>query len=198
MAQAIVTQVTRQTVECLLETAFAEDSRSWPQPPEDLARHPLTNAGLDRGAGLVRLEARLDVPVIGLGASAGCYYGAVGERLGCPMVVPEHAGVANAVGAVVGQVSMHADGQVTSPAPGLFLAHLTDGPAQFAESERAVAALSAHLSAQAADLARRSGVEAPRLSVRREDLGAEVEGQRMVVEIRLRATASGRPRIATP
>lgn len=198
MAQRIVDQLTTQTVDCLLETAFAEDQTDWNDPPEDLARHPLTRAALlRRDSGLVRLQARLGVPVIGLGASAGCWYGAVGDRLGCAMLVPEHAGVANAVGAVVGQVSMHVEGQVTSPAPGEFLAHLAAGPRRFAAPDPAVQALEADLALEARRRAQAAGVADPRLTVARDDAGAEVEGQRVLIEIRLRVTASGRPRIAT-
>jgi len=197
MARRIADQVTRQSVTCLLEAAFAEDGRDWPLPSETLARHPLTRAALDRAPALVQLQARLGVPVIALGASAGCWYGAVGERLGCDVVVPDFAGVANAVGAVVGQVSMRAEGQVTSPAPGLFVAHLEAGPQRFIEAEAAVAALRADLTTRAEARARAAGVTAPRLELIREDVGAEVEGQRLLIEIRLRATASGRPRIAT-
>ena len=197
MARRIVDQLTRQTVDCLMEAAFAEDGRDFGDAPEALARQPWTRAALDRAPGLVRIEARLGVPVIGLGASAGCYYGAVGERLGTSMVVPEHAGVANALGAVVSQVSMHAEGEVTAPAPGLFLAHLAQGPARFADAEAAIAALTEDLTTQALGRARAGGVESPRLVCERRDLGAEVEGQRMLIGTRLRVTASGRPRIAS-
>lgn len=197
MARRIVDQVTRQSVACVMEAAFAEDPRPWALPPEDLARHPLTEAALDRAPSLLRLEARLGVPLIALGASAGCWYGAVARRLDCDLVVPEHAGVANAVGAVVGQVSMRAEGQVTCPAPGLFVAHLSAGPARFAEAEAAVQALHEDLVTQASARARASGVETPRLESRRDDRAAEVEGQRMLIEIHLRITATGRPRIAT-
>ncbi|WP_068296731.1 hydantoinase/oxoprolinase family protein [Pararhodobacter sp. CCB-MM2] len=197
MAQQIVDQLTRQTVECLLEAAFAEDGRDFGAAPETLARHAVTQASLDRAGGLVQLSARLGVPVIGLGASAGCYYGAVGERLGCEMIVPVHAGVANAVGAVVGQVSMRAEGQVTAPTPGVFIAHLTAGPQRHVEGEAAVVALRADLAEQARSRAMAAGVDEPRVTDEREDIGAEIEGQQMVVEIRLRVTAAGRPRIAT-
>ncbi|HPD91421.1 MAG: hydantoinase/oxoprolinase family protein [Rhodobacter sp.] len=198
MAYRIVDQLTRQTVDCLLETAFAEDDTPWAEPPETLARHSLTRTALHRrAAGLVRIEARLGVPVIGLGASAGCWYGAVGERLGCPVLVPDHAGVANAVGAVVGQVSMPVEGQVTSPAPGEFIAHLGSGPQRFGDPQAAVRALEDDLGQQARARAVAAGVEDPHLITTREDAGAEVEGQRVVIEIRLRVTASGRPRIAT-
>ncbi len=109
LAGRIVDQLTEQTVECLLEAAFDED-RGIEGEPVALARHPLTRAGLARHRGVVEVTLRLGVPVIGLGASAPSYYGAVGDRLGCEMILPEHAGVANAIGAVVGQVSQRALG----------------------------------------------------------------------------------------
>ena len=96
MAQAIVDQLTAQTVDCLLEAAFAEDPGFAGQDAATLARHPLMSAGLRGHRGVVAVQARLAVPVIGLGASAPSYYGAVGERLGCETILPEHAGVANA------------------------------------------------------------------------------------------------------
>ena len=197
MAQAIVDQMTQQTVTCLLETAFAEDGRDWPLPPDELARHPLTRTALQRAPGLVKLEARLGVPVIGLGASAGCYYGAVGEQLDSDIVVPEHAGVANAIGAVVGQVSMRVEGHVTSPAPGEFIAHLPNGPARYSQVDDAVAVVEKSVHDQSLTRAKLAGVDAPRVTIEREDIAAEVEGQRMIIEIRLQATATGRPRIAS-
>lgn len=197
LAGRIIDQLTAQTVDCLLEAAFAEDDRDWGEAPEALARHPLMQAGLDRHSGVIRIEARLGVPVIGLGASASSYYGAVGMRLGARMILPEHAGVANAIGAVVGQIAMHAEGIVTSPGPGLFAAHLADGPHRFNDRDKALAALEAALAADAADRARRAGVEEMRLTMAREISEIEIEGQPMFIEAKLRVTAQGRPRIAT-
>lgn len=93
LAQAIVDQLTAQTVECLLEAAFAEDTAFAGEDPVALALHRLTAAGLSRHSGIVALSARLAVPVIRAESSAPC--SAVGERLGCEMILPEHAGVAN-------------------------------------------------------------------------------------------------------
>ena len=197
MAQTIIDQVTAQTVDCLLEAAFSEDTRDWHgETPEALARHVLLTAGLDQHRGVVRLQASLGVPVIGLGASAPSYYGAVGERLGTRMVLPEHAGVANAIGAVVGQVAMWAEGLVTSPGPGAFVAHLPEGPARFPDAPAAIAALEAALSAEASAQARAVGVGEMRLRTERDLKEASVEGQPMFIEARLRVTATGRPRIA--
>lgn len=197
LARAIVDQLTRQTVEFLLECALAEDGRDWAAAPELLARHELMQAALDRHAGTIRLSASLGVPVIGLGASAPSWYGAVGERLGTHMILPEHAGVANAIGAVVGQVSVHAEGIVTSPGPGQFAAHLPSGPVIFADRDAAVEALAQALCVEAEERARSAGVEKARLEIDRDIRQIEVEGQPMFIEARLRVTASGRPRIAT-
>ena len=196
LARRVIDQLTRQTVTCLLEAAFAEDGRDWSVPPEVLAAHPLTLAGLDGHRGVVRTVLSLGVPVIGLGASAPSYYGAVGERLGTRMLLPEHAGVANAIGAVVGRVAMRAEGSVTAPAPGRFIAHLPSGPEAHAEAAAAMAALEAGLVALAEARARDAGVAEVQISVAREIDEAEIEGQRVFVAGRVRATAAGRPRIA--
>jgi N-methylhydantoinase A/oxoprolinase/acetone carboxylase beta subunit len=196
MAQQIIDRLTAQTVDCLIEAAFAEDSRDWGQSPDTLARHPLTVAGLDRHRGVIQTTLTLGVPVIGLGASAPFYYGAVGDRLGARMVLPEHAGVANAIGAVVGQVAMTATGTVTSPGPGAFAIHLPAGPQRFADRDTALAALETALTLEAETRARDAGVGEIRLSVEREINEVVVENQPMFIEARLRVTAQGRPRIA--
>lgn len=195
-AQAIVDRLTQQTVDCLLEAAFDEDPAFAGEASEVLARHRLMVAGLDRHRGVVEITARLGVPVIGLGASAPSYYGAVGERLGCRMVLPEHAGVANAIGAVVGQVSQRATGLVTSPGEGRFTAHMPDGLQVFADRDTALSALEAALSEEAASRARAAGAEDLRITAARDIKEAEVEGRAMFIEATVTVTAAGRPRVA--
>jgi N-methylhydantoinase A/oxoprolinase/acetone carboxylase beta subunit len=196
LAQAIIDQLTAQTMDCLLEAAFGEDGTFAGQSPEALARHPLLRAGLDQHRGVIQITAWLGVPVVGLGASAPAYYGAVGERLGARMILPEHAGVANAIGAVVGQVSQRVTGLVSSPGEGSFIAHLADGLQTFADRDAAMAALEAALVAEATTRARAAGAEEVHIVTRRDIREAEVEGRSMFIEATLTATASGRPRIA--
>ncbi len=196
MARAILDRVTHQTALALMEVAFAEDSRAWGESPEVLARHPFVQAGLDGHHGILRMQLSLDVPVVALGASARTHYPAVGRRLGARVTIPDHAEVANAVGAVVGRVAMSVEGTVTSPTPGRFVAHLPGGPQGFAEADAAISALARALEAEAAQRARAAGAEEVDL-LRRTDLReAEVEGQRIFVEARLRVTAQGRARLA--
>jgi N-methylhydantoinase A/oxoprolinase/acetone carboxylase beta subunit len=195
-AQVIIDQLTQQTVECLLEAAFDEDAGFDGQTPEVLARHPLTTAAFAQHRGIVQIEARLGVPVIGLGASAPSYYGAVGERLHCQMILPEHAGVANAIGAVVGQISQRAAAIVTSPSVGRFTAHLPDGLQSFSSRDEALAATEAAMLLEATSRARAAGAEDLRVTTQRQIREAEVEGSPMFIEATVTATASGRPRVA--
>jgi N-methylhydantoinase A/oxoprolinase/acetone carboxylase beta subunit len=113
------------------------------------------------------------VPVIGLGASAPSYYGAVGERLGCEMILPEHAGVANAIGAVAGQVSQRLTGMVSSPAEGRFVAHLTAGPQVFSDRDVALEAMETALRAEAETRARAAGAVDLRVSGPRAERGRD-------------------------
>ena len=196
LAQAIVDQLTAQTVDCLLEAAFGEDPAFAGESAETLARHKLVAAGLAGHRGVVEMTVRLGVPVIGLGASAPSYYGAVGARLGARMILPEHAGVANAIGAVVGQVSQRATGLVSSPGEGRFTAHLAAGLEQFNDRDNALAAMEAALVAEATARARAAGAEDVRVTSTRDIREAEVEGRAMFIEATLTATASGRPRVA--
>jgi N-methylhydantoinase A/oxoprolinase/acetone carboxylase beta subunit len=195
-AQSIVDQLTQQTVDCLLEAAFDEDPAFAGEASEVLARHRLTVAGLRGHRGVVEITARLGVPVIGLGASAPSYYGAVGERLGCRMILPEHAGVANAIGAVVGQISQRATGLVTSPGEGRFTIHLPEGLTSYNDRNSALDALEAALTAEATTRARAAGAEDLRLTASRDIREAEVEGRSMFIEATVTVTASGRPRVA--
>ena len=196
LAQAVIDQLTAQTVECLLEAAFDEDGGFADEQAEALARHPLTTAGLNRNRGVVEVTLRLGVPVIGLGASAPSYYGAVGERLGCEMILPEHAGVANAIGAVVGQVSQRAQGLVSSPGEGRFTAHLPDGLQTFTTRDMALDALEAALVAEATARAQAAGAADLRVTSSRDIREALVEGNPMFIEATVTVTASGRPRVA--
>ena len=47
------------------------------------------------------------------------------------MILPEYAGVANAIGAVVGKITMREMGVVSSPSEGKYLVHFDGKPVNF-------------------------------------------------------------------
>ncbi|WP_192964880.1 hydantoinase/oxoprolinase N-terminal domain-containing protein [Phycobacter azelaicus] len=196
LAGMIIDQLTEQTALTLLETAFAEEVEDFGLPPDQLARHILLHRGLKKHRGMLALDAALNVDVVGLGASAPSYYPAVGKRLHCRMILPEHAGVANAIGAVVGRVTMRRSGSVTSPAEGKFRVHLEGGPQDFTSSEQALKTLEDHLTAEARQEAQAAGAVDIHVHVTRDIRTADVEAREVFVEAFLTAEASGRPRVA--
>ncbi|SLN28013.1 Acetophenone carboxylase gamma subunit [Roseovarius albus] len=196
MAQMIIDQLTHQTSLALLEAAFDEEENSFGLRPSELARHVLMQRGLDKHKGLVRIDTGINVPVIGLGASAPSYYPAVGDRLDCEMILPEHAGVANAIGAVVGRVTIRRSGTVTSPAEGRFRVHFETGPEDFSDAEQAMEALEAVLSKDARHEAEVAGAEDISVSMSRDLRTAEAEAREVFLEAEISVEASGRPRIA--
>jgi hypothetical protein len=188
--------LTEQTATCLLEAAFGEDPAFAGQDGAALSRHPLLRAGLGQHRGVIALSARIGVPIIGLGASAPYYYGAVGLRLGAKMILPEHAGVANAIGAVVGQISQRATGLVSSAGEGQFTAHMAHGPERFSTKEAAMDAMQAALISEATARAQFAGADDLLITSTQDLREAEVEGRAMFIEATLTVTASGRPRVA--
>jgi N-methylhydantoinase A/oxoprolinase/acetone carboxylase beta subunit len=196
MARMIVTRLEHQTALALLETAFAEEETGFGLEPEVLARHVLMQRGLGGHSGLVRLETGLAVPVIGLGASASTYYPAVGHMLGCEMILPEHAGVANAIGAVVGRVTMREAGTVTSPSEGKYRVHLLEGPQDFGDAESALGMLEEALRKRAMAAAEAAGAADIQVRVQRDVRSAGIEGRDVFVEAEVTVEASGRPRMA--
>ena len=59
------------------------------------------------------LTASLRIPVVGIGAPASNFYPPIAQFMDAEIVVPEHAEVANAIGAVVGEVRQSAQITIT-------------------------------------------------------------------------------------
>jgi len=191
VASAVITQLHTQTAECLMAAALAEDRFA---DADALARHVLVKAGQPGHKGAALLRAGLGLPLVGLGASAATYYPAVGELLGCETILPEHGGVANAIGAVVGQVTMRASLTVTSPSEGVFRLHLPEGPKDIKSESEAADLARAWVAETAMQLAEQAGAEGIHVTPTEVITRSNVEGRNLFVEAEFTAAAAGRPR----
>ncbi|HAR50506.1 MAG TPA: hydantoinase, partial [Roseovarius nubinhibens] len=120
----------------------------------------------------------------------------VGARLGTEMILPEHAGVANAIGAVVGRVTIRRAGTVTAPGEGRYRIHLDSGPQDFTQEDEALTALSDHLLREARDTAIAAGAEDIQHKIAQDIRKAQAEGREVFLEAEITVEVSGRPRIA--
>lgn len=192
LSQLIVDRLTRQSAEVILSAALAEDGLADVEP----AKSVLIDRALRRQAGIARFGLSLDRPLIGLGASAGVYYPAIAEMLASDFAVPGDADVANAVGAVVGQVRSSVAVTVSSPEEGLFIITGGGDSERVIDEERALDAARHRATELARTRAEASGAIDVVLLLKEELDAPEIEGRRRLVEARITATATGRPRTA--
>jgi len=196
LAQIIVERVQRRTAEVVLETAFDSDG----QNGSELVSHSLVQNVLDARcapggeSGVVRSHIALRYPLIGLGASAHEYHPPAAQLLGVEAIVPDDAGVANAIGAVVGHIAVQAEVTITQPSEGQFRLTGIDAPLSDEVSAFAVARETAKARVQ--DLAVQAGAGDVEISVQDETRYAEIEGKNVLIEARIVAKAAGRPPLA--
>ena len=192
VSRRVLDALTRRSAEVILETAFAEDGLDGAAT----VAHALVQRAVDADHGIARLAVALDRPVIGLGASAPLHYAGLADLVGNACVVPRDTDVANALGAVVGQVRVAVEARVSQPKEGVFRVAAGDLIRDLSSEAAALDIAEAEIRALAAVRAREAGAEEATIEVARDIRAATVEGQRTFIEAILTATAAGRPRIA--
>ena len=191
IAVRVLTAVTRRSGELMLETGLSDDGYDGAA----LVAGPLVQGALDGRGGVARLSVGLDRKVIGLGASAGLHYAALSVLVGQDCVVPKHADVANAIGAVVGQVRVSVEGMVAQPVEGLFRTSVGASISDHSTEEDALEIARARLRERASQAAREAGSDEVEIAIVTDMRVATIEGRRTFIEANLRATAVGRPRV---
>ena len=192
LAGMVSARLTRQSAEVILTALLAEEGIGG----IDVSKSAFVERALARAPGLVRFSLRPDRPLVALGASAPVHYPAIADMLDIESFVPVHAGVANAVGAVVGQVRETVTVFVTEPDEGRFAVNGAGAHELFRERAEAFARARELAGAEAREAAIRSGADHPVVEHGEHIDMPEIEGLEKLVEARFVATASGRPRIA--
>ncbi|HEV7253220.1 MAG TPA: hydantoinase/oxoprolinase family protein [Mesorhizobium sp.] len=192
LAHRVLEAVTRASAEAILETALFEDGFDG----REMLTSPLVQRALDGRGGVSRLSLSLDRPVVGLGASAGLHYAGLPRLLGVPCEVPTDADVANALGAVAGQVRVSAEAGITQPQEGVFRVASAREVRDFSSGAAALEAAAEAVRGLAAEKAEAAGADRAEIEFFREEDWATVEGKRMLIAARVVAVAAGRPRIA--
>lgn len=129
-------------------------------------------------------------PVIGIGAPAGIFVKRVAETLKAPFVLPDHAHVANAAGAVAGSVVADKEAIVYAQEAGeshCFIVQIGEQRTSFNEYEEALSHARKKVGKMAREVAESAGANEPRVKVRVVTEGA--------LE-RVQARAVGNPRLS--
>ncbi|HPH12327.1 MAG TPA: hydantoinase/oxoprolinase family protein [Burkholderiaceae bacterium] len=145
-------------------------------------------------AAVFSLQFASGVPLVAVGAPAASYYPRVAHGLGVQLVMPPHADVANAVGAVLGQVSQRVHITVSQPVKGVFRVFTQAGPRDFDRLEPAIALAQDLAGQEATTRALQAGAASVIVEFSQEDnnVNNDIDGN-MFFEARVTATASGAP-----
>lgn len=158
----------------LLDRAFSADGRS-----------------LD-----VRISLRR--PIVGLGAPAAALVPPLKGLLNVDVIVPEHADVANAVGAIGAYISVREE-VVIQPGRSKYALHGTDERIEFDDLETATARAMEIAEMRSRQRALEAGALSPVVNVTRHDWTVPLaKGESVFLERRVRAVASGSAFAARP
>jgi N-methylhydantoinase A/oxoprolinase/acetone carboxylase beta subunit len=198
--EQVVTEVSNQVTRELVTKVLSDEVSlpNWHQEPSAVAL-------LARAMGVVSdsdlaCELKLRHPVVAVGAPVEAYLPRTVTQLGTELVIPHHAQVANAIGAVAGGVVQRLRVLIQPiEADQAYRAYLPDGVRDFSGVEEAVTYAREAASEHIRRLAQRAGAHHIELQIERIDRVAPVQvdwGKDIYVETELVFTAAGRPSLA--
>jgi N-methylhydantoinase A/oxoprolinase/acetone carboxylase beta subunit len=197
--QRVMQQVTVQAGRALVATALAE-THGVNLDGQDVWRRLFVDRALiedGREGSLLDVALTLRRPLVAIGAPVETYYPAVAERLHTRLCIPQHAEIANAVGAVAGGV-MQTVNALIKPLDddSGFRVHLPIGIHDFRDLEAAAAYAMEEASLLAQTQAQRAGAVNVQVQTRREDHIIRLQSEDVYFGSEVMATAVGRPRLA--
>lgn len=165
---------------------------------EELVDSPTAKAIFDTllkgGNPDLEITARLDKPVIGLGAAASYFLEEPARRLSATLIVPRYAEVANAVGAITSHVRVSRVGSISPAADGSYVVSGVSGGKSYGSIHKAYDELVAMLQKDVLEMARDAGTDERHVEIEYEDKISEAaDGTRVFLERRVSATVDGIP-----
>jgi N-methylhydantoinase A/oxoprolinase/acetone carboxylase beta subunit len=199
----VVEGVSRRAGAALVSKVLSDEAHlpQWDrEPTAALLLDRALDDGHDPELGLA-CDLTLRYPLVAIGAPVEAYMPRVAERLHTRLVIPPHAEVANAVGAVAGGVVQRQRVLITpleqrTPGSPSVRLHLPDGVRDFHEVETAVTYARKRMEAWMDDLARQVGGAQVEVQMARHDRSVPVKtgwGDRLYLGSELIFTAVGRP-----
>jgi N-methylhydantoinase A/oxoprolinase/acetone carboxylase beta subunit len=197
LCQQVIEKVSCRAATALVSKVLSDESHlpNWEQEPT--AATLLERALGDGHDGDLAFSMTLRQPIVAIGAPVGAYMPRVAQQLSTKLIIPPHAEVANAVGAVAGGVVQRQRVLITPIEDGDRLrVHLPDGIQDFHDLEDAVAFAHQQMVPWIEALAHKVGAAQVEVQVTREDRDVMVKagwGDQLYLGTELVFTAVGRP-----
>ena len=195
----VMQQVTVQSGRALVGAALSETHGLDLAGNQHMRRLFVDQALVNDGPGDSLLDVALTLrrPMVAIGAPVATYYPAVAESLHTRLCIPEHAEIANALGAVAGGVMQTVHVLIKPLEDEAYRVHLPTGIQDFADLEEAAAYAMEQASLLAESQARRAGAVEVQVRAQREDHVIRLQNEDVYFDTEVTATAVGRPRLAS-
>lgn len=192
LSQWVIDSLVHRSAEMVLATALDHDGYPSTTIESDLVQRALSGDTANGAATAVSIAPTLEV--VGLGASAATYYPMVTAKLGGTGIVPQHAEVANAVGAVVSQVRLSEQATISQPTRGQYRVHFP-GLEDRGDLQPAIDDAIAALTQLVQERATEAGAAAVTIDHTVEKRTAVVGAKEVLVEATVTVSGRGRPRL---
>ncbi len=133
-------------------------------------------------------------PIVAMGAPAWAFFPQVGHYLNTRIIIPEHAEVANAVGAVAGDVVVREKAVIRPGENANYVLHWREGRMEFEHLEQAVEAAKRYTAGVARQRALQAGTDCQDITYDISDRSVRsADGAPVLVEMVVEATIKGHP-----
>lgn len=194
--EQVVRQVIVQAGRAVIASALAEESVLMLWSRDSVGHLFIDRAlGTDDG-GVFSVTFSMRRSLIGIGAPVATYLPAVAAQLHAHLYIPEHAEVANAIGAAAGGVIQTVRILIRPLDEGnAYRVHLPFGVRDFQQLADAVTYAKDAARRLAQDRAHRAGANLVQVHIEQHDRTAQVGSERLYIETEVIATAVGRPQL---
>ncbi len=191
LARLTIDTLVRRSAQAVLSACLTIDGF-----PAATVESALVQRALDGHDGATAVTVGVAGPLVGLGASAATYYPAVAALLGADSIIPEHAEVANAIGAAIGSVRIARHATVSQPSKGQFRIHLPGAGGDRGDLEPTIERTVELLTEEVRGQAAAAGATELSLEVDVERRTADVGGRELFVEATVTVIGTGPPKTA--
>lgn len=198
-SEDLTTKILRQVIHHmaveLLKMQLADDV-----DPDDLEHSPTTmvmvNNLLNGGGEGYDVSVKLHRPIVGIGAPVHFFLPQAALLLGTESVVPPHADVANAIGAITSCVFVHQRIEICPNDAEMFAILGLEGTPVYADLEEATRHATEELRRNVLRLASIAGTDSTTVEIIQNDRSAPItNGSKLFIGRRIEARVTGRPRI---
>ncbi len=197
LCQSVIEGVSNRAARALVSKVFHDEAHEHDWEQEPTAALLLDRALNDDGESELGLALTLRRPVVAIGAPVEAYMPRVAQRLHTRLIIPPHAEVANAVGAVAGGVVQRYRVLISPIEEGEALrVHLPQGVRDLSSLDEAVAHAEEEMDGWIRSQARQAGAVQVEVQMERQDREALVSsgwGDQIYLGTELTFIAVGRP-----